>query len=140
MTLTEAATALAVISLAATGCGGGGSPEEAVETFNGHMAAKDFERAAAVVYLREWAGLPAADVGARRAAYAGYLAKQYDDEGLDYGRAEITGREKAGPDAVEFVVIYPLRSRPAAARVTRAMAVTRIDGLWYYVPGRRQNF
>lgn len=138
MTLKAAITTALAATLAALACGGGGgTPEEAVETFNGHMAAKDFERAAAVVYLSEWAGAPAAEVNARRAAYAGALAERYEDEGLDYGRAEIKEREKKGRDEVEFAVAYALRAKPGGPPATRKMALKKVDGRWYYVPAGR---
>jgi hypothetical protein len=137
VTLNAAATTALAASLAALCCAGGGSPEETLETFNGLMAAKDFEGAAAVVCVRDMEGAPAADLDARRAAYAGYLAEQYDDEDLDYGRAEIKERKKTGPDDVELTVVYPLRSKAAAPRAARTVAATRIGGRWYLVLAHR---
>lgn len=135
----KTATAIIIAAWAATACcgGGGGTPEETVETFNGHMAAKDFERAAGVVYCGEWAEAPAAEVEGRRAEYAESLANRYDGEGLDYGRAEIRDRERVSADEVEFVVLYPLRSRPAGPRASREISVRKIGGRWYLEPARR---
>lgn len=124
---------------AATTCcgGGGGTPEETVETFNGHMAAKDFESAAAVVYCSEWPEAPAAEVDARRAEYGESLADEYDGDDLDYGRAEIKDRERVSADEVEFVVLYPLHSRPTGPRAAREITVRKIGGRWYLEPARR---
>jgi hypothetical protein len=130
------AKAALVAAWAATTCcgGGGGTPEETVETFNGHMAVKDFERAAAVVYCSDWPAAPAAEVDARRAEYAEVLAEQYDGDDLDYGRAEIEDRERISADEVEFAVLYPGRSQPAGPRATRKITVRKIGGRWYYEP------
>ncbi len=114
-------------------CRGGGSPEETWETFNGHMAAKEFARAAAAVYDNDWAGLPPAALTARRAAYATVLADEYVRDDLDYGRGELRERVKVGPDAVELSVAYPRRSRPATATLYR-LRFGRVDGVWYYLP------
>ena len=111
------ATAIIVAAWAAAGCGGGGTtPEETVETFNGNMAVKNFELAASMVYCSEWSDLPEAEIERRRAEYAEPLAKLYDDEGLDYGRGEIGERKRVSADEVEFVVTYPLRSRPTGPK------------------------
>jgi hypothetical protein len=134
----RAATAFVIAAWAAAGCGGGGgTPEEAVETFNGHMAAKDFVRAAAVIYRAEWAELPPAEVERSRAEYATTLAGRYDDGDLDYGRAQIEDRARLSTDEVEFTVSYPLRSRPTGPRARRKMIVRKIAGRWYYQPARR---
>ncbi|HUV87778.1 MAG TPA: hypothetical protein VMX79_11785 [bacterium] len=124
---------------AATTCcgGGGGTPEETVETFNGNMAAKDFERAASMVYCSEWSDLPAAEVESRRAEYAEVLAGRYDGDDLDYGRAEIGERERLSADEVEFIVLYPLHSRPTGPRAAREITVRKIGGRWYLEPARR---
>ncbi len=132
----RAATLALAAAWAATVCcgGGGGTAEETVETFHGHMAAKDFERAAAVVHRAEWSP---AEVDARRADYAELLAEEYDAGDLDYGRAEIKERERVSADEVAFVVLYPRRSRPAGPRASREITVRKIAGRWYYEPARR---
>jgi hypothetical protein len=134
----KAATAIIIAAWAATTCCGGGcgTPEETVETFNGNMAAKDFERAASVAYLGEWSDLPATEVEGRRVEFAESLASLYDGEGLDYGRAEIGERERVSSDEVEFVVTYPLRSRPTGPRATRKVTTRKIGGRWYCEPPR----
>jgi hypothetical protein len=131
------ATAVIVAVWAAACGGGGGTPEEAVETFNGHMAVKDFGRAAAVVYRAEWAEEPPAELERLRAEYAAELANRYDEEDLDYGRAEIKERARLAADEVEFTVLYPLRSRPTGPRASRKMTARKIAGRWYYQPVRR---
>ena len=135
----KTATAIIIAAWAATTCcgGGGGTPEETVETFNGNMAAKDFERAASMVYCGEWADLPAAEVEGRRAEYAESLAGRYDGEDLDYGRAEIGERERVSADEVELVVLYPLRSRPTGPPARRKVTTRKIGGRWYCEPARR---
>jgi hypothetical protein len=123
-------------ALVATSCGGGGgTPEETIETFNGHMAAKDFERAAALVHCREWLAGPGAELAAKRAAYAELLAKSYDGDDLDYGRAEIMERTRRSGGEVEFAVAYRLRARPSGPPVVLKLTVKEIEGRWYYVPG-----
>lgn len=108
-----------------------------METFNGNMAAKDFERAASMVYCGEWSDLPAAEVEGRRAEYAESLAGRYDGEDLDYGRAEIGERERVSADEVEFVVLYPLRSRPTGPPAACKVTTRKIGGRWYCEPARR---
>jgi hypothetical protein len=136
-TTTTTALIIAACVAAGAGCGaGGGTPEETVETFHGHMAVKDFERAAAVVYCSEWSDLPAAEVEGRRAEYAASLAGRYDGDDLDYGRAEIRERERISVDKVEFVVLYPLRSTPTGPRAAREITVRKIGGRWYCEPAR----
>lgn len=123
-------------ALLTTSCGGGGgTPEETAETFNGHMAAKDFERAAASVYCRGWLGAPGAELAAKRAAYADVLAERYDGDDLDYGRAEITERTRRSGGEVELVVTYRRRARPAGPPVVLKLTVKEVEGRWYYVPG-----
>ncbi len=123
-------------ALVATTCGGGGgTPEETVETFNGHMAAKDFERAASLVYRRDWPGAPGAELAAKRAAYAEVLAERYDGDDLDYGRAEITERTRGSGGEVEFVVAYRRRARPSGLPVVLKLTLKEVEGRWYYVPG-----
>jgi hypothetical protein len=102
-------------------CAGSATPEETVEVYHGHMAAMDFDGAARVVYV------PAGNA-------AEVLAREYERDGLDYGRAEIRDREKAGPDEIEFTVAYPRRLAPGAPAVKRRLIVRRIDGIWYCVP------
>jgi ABC-type transporter MlaC component len=132
------ATAIIVAAWAAAGCGGGGgTPEETVETFNGNMAVKNFELAASMVYCSEWSDLPEAEIERRRAEYAEPLAKLYDDEGLDYGRGEIGERKRVSADEVEFVVTYPLRSRPTGPPAACKVTVREVGGRWYCEPPRR---
>jgi|GEM_PF-2007204 hypothetical protein len=123
-------------ALLAISCGGGGgTPEETVETFNGHMAAKDFEGATALVYCRDWPGAPGAELEAKRAAYADVLAKRYDGDDLDYGRAEITERTRRSRDEVEFAVAYRRRAGPSGPPAVLKLTVKEVEGRWYYVPG-----
>ncbi|NIT36339.1 MAG: hypothetical protein GTN49_07540 [candidate division Zixibacteria bacterium] len=121
-------------ALLATFCGGGGTPEEAVETFNGHMAAKDFGLAAGLVYCRDWLGASDAELAAGRAAYADVLAERYDGDDLDYGRAEITERTRRSGSEVGFAVTYRRRARPSGPPVVLELTAKEIEGRWYYVP------
>lgn len=123
-------------ALLAVSCGGGGgTPEETLETFNGHMAAKDFERAAGLVYCRDWLGASGAELAAERAAYADVLAERYDGDDLDYGRAEITERTRRSRGEVEFAVAYRRRARPSGLPVVLKLTVKEVEGRLYYVPG-----
>lgn len=106
------------------GCTGAGTPEETLEAFHGHMAAKDFSRAA------DLASFPAAGADAGREDIAARLAEAYDAEDLDYGRAEIRERKRLGPEEVEFAVAYPRRSRPSTPPATRRVTVKRMRGGW----------
>ena len=108
-------------------CAGSGAPEETLEAFHGHMAAKDFAGAAEFVSYAE------ADPAAERGVYAARLAATYDADGLDYGRAEIRDRRSRGPGEVEFTVSYPRRSRPSTPPVTRRLTVKRIRDAWYCI-------
>jgi hypothetical protein len=109
---------------AASGCTGAGTPEETLEAFHGHMAAKDFARAADLVSYP----------GAEREVTAARLAEAYDADDLDYGRAEIRDRRRLGPEEVEFAVSYPRRSRPSTPPVTRWVPVKRMRGRWFVMP------
>jgi hypothetical protein len=106
---------------------GAGTPEETLEAFHGHMAAKDFARAAALVSFPD-AG---ADIG--REESAARLAETYAAADLDYGRAEIRERLRRGAEEVEFAVAYPRRSRPSTPPVTRRVSVKRMRGGWYCI-------
>ncbi|UCH77859.1 MAG: hypothetical protein JSU81_09050 [Candidatus Coatesbacteria bacterium] len=127
------ATPLLFAAAAALGCAGAGTPEETLETFHGHMASRDFRGAAAVVYCTEWEGLPAAEVAAARRAYASVLAAEFDAGGLDYGRAEITDRARAGPNEVRLAVAYRLRARPSGPPQIEEVTVRKIEARWYVV-------
>jgi len=112
---------------ATLGCAGTGTPEETLEAFHGHMAAKDFARAADLV------SCPGAGVDAEREEYAARLAATYDGGDLDYGRAEIRERRSRGPGEVEFTVSYPRRSQPSTPPATRRVTVRKIRGGWYCI-------
>jgi hypothetical protein len=111
---------------AASGCTGAGTPEETLEAFHGHMAAKDFTVAAGLVCYPE--------PGAGREETAARLAQAYDADDLDYGRAEIRERRRLGPEEVEFTVAYPARSRPSTPYAVRRVTLMKMRGGWYVVP------
>jgi hypothetical protein len=121
-------------ALVALTCTGAGTPEETLVTFNGHMASRDFRGAAAVVYCTEWEGLPAEEVTAARRAYASVLAREFDDGGLDYGRAEITDRAAEAPNEVRLAVAYRLHTRPSGPPQIKEVTVKKIEARWYIVP------
>jgi hypothetical protein len=110
---------------AALACAGAGSPEETLEAFHGHMAAKDFARAAELVSCRGAEAGPEAPVAR--------LAEVYERDDLDYGRAEMGERRPGGPGEVEFTVSYRRRSRPSTPPVTRRVAVEQRRGGWYVI-------
>lgn len=125
--------AAAAMTILAAGCtGGGGSPEEALETYNAHMASKDFDGAARVVYLEAWEHLPAGEVAASRKEYVARLAEAYDDGHLDYGRAEIKDRGKMAAEVVMLTVEYRRRDEPSAPPILWAMPFKCVGGAWYY--------
>lgn len=113
---------------AALGCTGAGTPEETLEAFHGHMAAKDFARAAALT------SYPDAPAGSALKESVARLAETYDAEDLDYGRAEIRERRRLGPDEVEFTVTYPRRSRPSTPPTARRVTLKKMRGGWYVAP------
>ncbi len=129
-----------MVLTAAVGCRGGGSAEEALEAYNGAMAAKDFAGAAHMVFCETWEGYDAGELARARAEYAEELAKSYELSDLDYGRGVIGDRDKPAPGVVRLYVAYERRSAPAAPAVTYVMPFKRVGGMWYYYlpspPGR----
>ena len=123
----SAIIAAAAALYAASGCAGTGTPEETLEAFHGHMAAKDFVRAADLVSYLD-AG-PGAGPGERAAR----LAATYDAGDLDYGRAEIRERRRLGPEEVDLTVTYPRRSRPSTPPVARRVTLRKMRGGWYII-------
>jgi len=126
--LTPAALA-ALIS--GVGCHGGGSPEEALEAYNGAMAAKDFAGAAHTVYCESWGGYDAGELAKAREAYGRELEGSYELSNLDYGRAEIVRRDRVANDLVRLLVNYKRRSAGAPAAAYE-MHFKLINGSWYY--------
>lgn len=125
--------------LLAAACGAGslpaGTPEEALEAFNGHMAARDFASAAAYVYFECWDHTPGQTPAERRAQALESLAWQYDHNDLDYNRAEVTGRGKPAEGFVTLAVAYRKRSAPAGGAATWSMTFKRCDDGWrYFIP------
>jgi len=119
--------AVAAALWAASGCTGAGAPEETLEAFHGHMAAKDFGRAAGL------ASYPDAAAGAGAEENAARLAETYDAGDLDYGRAEIRERRRLGPEEVEFTVSYPRRSRPSTPPAARRVTLKKTGGSWFVI-------
>lgn len=139
MTTRLAATVAVAALLAAAACGTGnlpaGTAEEALEAFNGHMAARDFESAADYVYFECWDHTPGQTSAERREQALETLAYQYDHNDLDYTRAEVVGRGKPAEGFVTLSVAYRKRSEPTAGPQTWSMTFKRVGGGWrYYVP------
>lgn len=112
-----------------------GTPEEALEAFNGHMAARDFETAAAYAYFECWDHTPGQTPAERREQARESLAWQYDHNDLDYNRAEVTGRSKPAEGFVALAVAYRKRSAPAGGAATWSMVFKRCDDGWrYFIP------
>lgn len=122
-----------VAALTLLACGpGAGTAEEACETFCAFMAARDYKNAAGLCWQESWRGKDAVDVARARASLAEALAQGQTRAPRDWGRAEITARERVAGDVI-LTVRVPSYGTPGVKPAVFKMRFAKVAARWYYI-------